>query len=81
MHDRYLWLDSKTDLNIDVIYKIIGLSKVGDNPSVHFVRKKSDCKLATKLTQELKLKKGTRAYDSVDIEDRALRFTVQLLVG
>jgi hypothetical protein len=29
----------------------------------------------------LKLKKGTRAYDSVDIEDRALCLTVQLLTG
>ena len=76
VHDRYLWMESKIDLNIDVIHRMTGLSKVGDDPSVHFVGKKSDRKLAEKLTQELKLKKGTKAYDSADIEDHALRFTI-----
>ena len=79
VHDRYLCLESKIDLNIDVILRIMGLSKVGDDPSIHFFGKKSDCKLVAKFTQELKLKKGTRVYDSIEIEDRALRFTVQLL--
>lgn len=74
-------MESKVDLNIDVIHKITGLSKVGNDPSVHFVGKKSDHKLAAKLTQQLKLKKGTLAYDSADIEDHALHFTIHLLAG
>lgn len=79
VHDSYLWLELKIDLNINVIHKITGLSKVGDDPSVHFVGKKSDRNLVAKLTQQLKLKKGMRAYDSTDIKDRALCFTIQLL--
>ena len=67
VHDGYLWLEGKIDLNIDVIHRIMGLSKVGDDPSVHFVGKKSDHKLAANLTKELMLTKGTREYDSMDI--------------
>ena len=76
VHDRYLWLQSKIDLNIDVIHRITGLSKIGDDPSVHFVGKKTDRKLEAKLTQQLNLKKGTRVYDSTDIEDQAIHFTI-----
>lgn len=51
------------------------------DPSTHFVGKSLDRKLATKLTKEFNLSKGSRAYDDVDIQDEALRFTIQLLVG
>lgn len=81
VHEWYLWLEGKIDLNIDVIHRITNLSKVGDDPGAHFVGKKLDRKLVVKLNRELKLTKGMRAYDSADIEDRALQFTVQLLVG
>ena len=81
VHDGYLWLEGKIDLNIDVIHRITDLSKVDDDPGTHFVGKKLDRNLATKLTRELKLTKGTRVYDSMDIEDHTLRFTVQLLIG
>ena len=64
-----------------MIPKITVLSKVGDNPSSHFIGKKLGRNLAMKLTKELKLTKGERAYDSTDIEDHALRFTIQLLPG
>ena len=50
MHDDYLWLESKIDLNIDVIHRIMGLSKIGDDPSVHFVGKKIDRNLVANLT-------------------------------
>lgn len=81
VHDEYLWLESKIDLNIDVIHRIMGLRKIGNDLSVHFVGKKTGRKLAAKLTQQLSLKKGTKAYDSANIEDQAIRFTVQLLVA
>ena len=42
MHDGYFWLDRKIDLNVDVIHQIIGLSKVGVDPSAHFVGKNLD---------------------------------------
>ena len=54
----------------------MGLNKIGDDLSVHFVGKKTDRKLASKLTQQLNLKKGTKAYDSTNIEDQAIHFTV-----
>ena len=72
VHDGYLWIEGNIDLNIDVIHRIMGLSKVADDPSTHFVEKTLDRKLAAKLTKELKLTKGTRTYDSADIQDRAL---------
>lgn len=79
MHDGYIWLDRNIDLNVYAIHRIIGLSKVGADPSVHFVGKNLDRKLAAKLTKEFNLSKGTRAYDAMDIQDQALRFIVQLL--
>ena len=67
VHDGYFWLEGKIDLNIDVMHRITGLNKVGDDPGTHFVGKKLDRKLAAKLTKELKLTKGTRAYNPLDI--------------
>ena len=57
------------------------MSKVGTNLAMHFVRKSLDRKLSTKIKKEFNLTKGGRAYDTVDIKDEALRFTVHLLVG
>ena len=34
-----------------------------------------------KIRKEHNLTKGMRDYDSVDIQDQALRFTIQLLAG
>jgi hypothetical protein len=51
------------------------------DPSMHFVGKSLDRKLAVRLTKEFNLSKGGRAYDAMDIQDQDLRFTIQLLVG
>lgn len=79
VHDDYFWLDRKIDLNVDAIHRITGLSKVGADPSMHFVGNNLDRKLVVKLTKEFNLSKGTKAYDVADIQDQALRFIVQLL--
>ena len=76
VHDGYFWLDRKIDLNVDVIHRITGLSKVGADPSAHFVGKNLDQKLVVKLTKEFKLSKGTRAYDATNLQDQSLRFIV-----
>ena len=67
VHEGYLRLDKKIDLNVDVIHIITGLSKVGGDPSVHFIGKNLDRKLAMKIMKEHKVTKGTRAYDFADI--------------
>ena len=81
VHDGYFWLDKKIDMNFDAIHHIKGLSKVGANPSAHFVGKNLDQNLAANLIKEFNLSKGTGAYDVADIQYQALRFTVQLLAG
>ena len=81
VHHGYLWLYQPIDLNVDVIHRITGLSKVGAHPSTHFVDKNLDRKQVAKLMKEFKFSKGTRAYDFADIHDQALRFIVQLLAG
>ena len=58
MHDGYLWLDRKIDVNVNAIHRITGLSKVGAEPTSHFVDKNLDRKLVAKLTKEFKLTKG-----------------------
>ena len=69
-------MDKKIDLNVYVIHHITNLSKVGADPSVHFVGKNLDQNLVAKLTKEHKFSKGTRSYNFVDIQYQALRFTV-----
>lgn len=81
LHDGYLWLDCKIELNMGAIYCIIGLRKVGVDPIVHFVGKNLDRKLAVKLMKEFNLSKEGRVYDAANIQDDALRFTIQLLAG
>lgn len=72
VHEGYLWMDRKIDLNVDVIRRITGLSKARSDPKAHFVGKSLDWKLATKMKMEHKVTKGMRAYDSADIQDHAL---------
>ena len=67
VHDGYFWLDKKIDLNVDVFHCITGLSKVGVDPSMHFVSKNLNRKLFAKLTKEHNLSKGTRSYNAADI--------------
>ena len=76
VHDGYLWLDRKIDVNMDVIYRITGLSKVGIDPALHFIGKKLDRKLAVKLKKEFNLTKGAQAYDAMEIEDEVLKLTI-----
>lgn len=79
VHDAYLCLNHKIDVNMDVIHHIIGLSKVGMDPASHFVGKNLDRKLAAKLTKEFKHSKGGRVHDAANIKYDVLRFIVQLL--
>jgi hypothetical protein len=81
VHDIYLWLDHKIDVNVDVIHCITCLSKAGANLASHFIGKNFDQKLTVKLRKEFKLSKGGQVYDTTDIKDEALRFTVQFLDG
>lgn len=36
VHRGHLWLDRKVDITIDLIHRIIGLSKIGAYPIAHF---------------------------------------------
>ena len=60
VHDGYLWLDRKIDLNVDVIHRITRLSKVGADPTLHFVGKNLERKFVAKFTKEFNLSKGGR---------------------
>ena len=81
MHGGHLWLDCWVNLTIYLIHRITGLSKNGADPMMHFVGKDQDRKLATNLIKKYNLTRGGRAYDAAQIEDKALRFTIQLLAG
>ena len=54
---------------------------MGADVASDFVGKNLDQKLAAKLTKEFKLRKCVQVYDAASIENEALRFTFQLLVG
>ena len=75
----HLWLDRRVDITIDLIHPITGLRKTRANPAAHFVEKEQDKKLATRLTKKYNLTRGGKAYNVAQIEDKPLRFTIQLL--
>ena len=81
VHGVHLWLDRRVDITINLIHQITGLSKTGVDPATHFMGKDQDIKLAVQLIKKYNLTRGGRAYDAVQIEDKPLRFTVQLLAG
>ena len=76
-----MWLDRRVDIMIDLIHRIIGLSKTEVDPVAHFVGKDQDRKLVTWLIKKYNLTRGGRAYDIAQKEDKPLRFIVQLLAG
>ena len=45
VHGGHLWLDRKVDITIDLIHRIMSLSKTGIDPVAHFVGKDQDKKL------------------------------------
>ena len=81
VHGGHLWLDRRVNITIDLIHQITGLSKTREDPSAHFVGKDQDKKLDAQLIKKYNLTRGGQAYDVVQIEDKPLQFTIQLLVG
>ena len=81
MHGGHLWLDHRVNITIDLIHQITGLSKIVADPTTHFVGKDQDRNLVTWLIKKYNLMRGGRAYDAMQIEDKPLHFTVQLLAG
>ena len=72
VHGGHLWLDHRVDITIDLIHQITRLSKNGADPTVHFVGKDQDKKLAVQLIKKYNLTRGGRAYDAAQIEDKPL---------
>jgi non-ribosomal peptide synthetase component E (peptide arylation enzyme) len=66
---------------IDLIHQITGLSKFGTDPATHFVGKDQDGNLVVRLIKKYNLTRGGRAYDATQIEEKTLRFIIQLLAG
>ena len=81
MHEGFLWLDRKVDLNVHLIHRITGLSKRGAGPAKHFVGKELDRQTTERMKHLYNLQKGGRAFDVTIIEDDMVWFTVQLLAG
>lgn len=81
MHGGHLWLDRRVDIKIDLIHRIIGLSKTRVDPVVHFVGKDQDKKLTEWLIKKYNLTRGGQEYDAMQIEDKPLQFTAHLLAG
>ena len=81
VHGGNTWLDHRVDITIDLIHSITRLRKTRADPVTHFVGKDQDKKIATRLIKKYNLTRGWWAYNAMQIEDKSLRFTVQLLVG
>ena len=81
VHGGYLWLGNKVDLNIDLIHRITGLSKMGKHPDIQTTGKTKDSKLPQALVNKYQLQRGGRAYEISSITNDTLRFTASLLVS
>ena len=79
MHEGFLWLDRKVDLNVHLIHRIMRLSKRGSDLAKHFVGKELDRQTTECMKRLYNIQKGGREFDAVIIEDDIVRFIVQLL--
>ena len=79
MHGGHLWLDRRVDITIDLIHRITGLSKTRADPAAHFMGKDHDKNIVARLIKKYNLMSGGQAYDVMQIKEKPLRFTVQLL--
>ena len=81
VHGGYLWLSNRIDINVDLIHRITGLSKTGNDPQINIDGATKDTRLNAKQVADYKLERGGRAYDVSSIQDDILKFTVSLLAG
>ena len=81
VHGGYLWLGNRVDLNVDLIHRITGLSKIGKDPEIQTTGKTKDSKLPPALVNKYHLQRGGRAYDITILQNDTLRFTASLLAG
>ena len=68
-------------MNIDLIHRITGLSKTGQDPKTNITGKTKDSKLSPDLVAKYKIQRGGRAYDIASLTDSTLRFTASLLAS
>ena len=69
VHDGYLWLgNQKIAINGELIHRITGLPKEGPDPSIEFLGKHEDVKLAHSMKERFELKKGKRGYKTSAIQ-------------
>ena len=81
VHGGYLWLGNRVDLNIDLIHRITGLSKIGKDPQTHISGKSKDTKLPTLLVNKYKIQRGGQDYDLIALADDTLSIIASLLAG
>ena len=63
VHGGYLWLSNRIDINVDLIHRITGLSKTGNDPQINIDSNTKDTRLSAKQVADYKLERGGRAYD------------------
>ena len=80
VHDGNLWIgNQKIIIDGELIHRITGLPKEGPDPSIEFVGKHEDTKLAQSMKERFGLTKGKRGYQTLTIQHQNIRFAVELL--
>ena len=80
VHDGYLWIGNwKIAINKELIHQITGLLKEGPDPSIEFMGKHEDAKLAQSMQECFGLMKRKRGYQTSTIQHQNIRFAAELL--
>ena len=80
VHDGYLWIrNQKIAINREIIHQITGLPKEGPDPSIDFLGKHEDVKLAHSMKEHFGLTKGKGGYQTSAIQHHNICFTAELL--
>ena len=75
-----LWIgNQKITINGELIHRIMGLPKEGPNPSIEFLGKHEDVKLAHSMKECFGLTKGKRGYKTSAIQHHNIRFPAKIL--
>lgn len=79
MHGGYLWLDHKIPIDAQLIHTITCLPLEGEDPTSLFTAKHEDRQAAAIVMEMFGATKGARGIKVVKINDKCVKFGVQLL--
>ena len=78
-HRGFLWIDGFISVYVELISAILGLPKVGVNPTLLFTGNQQDSSLVGHMKEKYNLSRDKRGFYISSINDTSVRFTTRVI--